>query len=108
MRNRAARFCARDRPSNRAVAQPTCAYDTVVAGRNPESRFFREELDSGFGAAHRPGMTTCGGRTSFDVYFVKNTSRRGNFSNTDASTEKFVARMSVGLPAIHWERSIVW
>jgi hypothetical protein len=42
------------------------------------------------------------------VYLVKNTSRRGNFSNTEASTEKFVARMSVGLPAIHWERSIVW
>jgi hypothetical protein len=46
--------------------------------------------------------------TCFETYFVKNTSRRGNFSNIEASTEKFVARMSIGLPAIHWERSIVW
>ena len=41
------------------------------------------------------------------VYFVMNTSLRGNFSKTAGSCEKFVARMSTGLPAIHCDRLIV-
>ena len=41
-------------------------------------------------------------------HFARNTSLRGNFSNTEASCEKFVARISLGFPAIHWDTSIVW
>jgi len=43
----------------------------------------------------------------FGAYFVMKTSSRGNFSKMAESCEKLVARMSVGFPAIHWERSIV-
>ena len=41
-------------------------------------------------------------------HFARNTSPRGNRSNTEASCEKLVARMSLGLPAIHCDRSMVW
>ena len=41
------------------------------------------------------------------ILLLMNTSLCGNFSNSDAGLLKLVARTSVGLPAIHCDRSIV-
>lgn len=40
-------------------------------------------------------------------YLVRKTSLRGKASKHAGSSEKLVARMSVGLPAIHCDRSMV-
>jgi hypothetical protein len=54
-----------------------------------------------------PNDDTPAYQNEFFAYFVINTSPRGNFSKTSGSCEKFVARMSTGLPAIHCDRLMV-